>query len=304
MNSTYTRPTRQRSLVATIALFVLAACGTGNEGVGPTTETPASEVARPAGNHQPTQHAITKTGDITYTPDRLLDVHAPVAAGGWPVAVVVHGLGQHRGDFTPLAEAIAAEGMVAFNISTAYSVPPLDGIQDIACAIRFARARAEQYGGDAGSLTLVGNSSGAAKGAIVAMAGDAYRGDCVVPDGSSLPDAIVGYEGPFDYATHLYGSFNVPQLQNDDRETWESVDPFSQIGGNGDLVVRLIHGDDEDIAWYDVLPEVSVAFHEALTLAGYDASLTILDGATHGSLRPGTEAFLTTVRQVVEVAGR
>ncbi len=218
------------------------------------------------------------------------------------MVVVAHGLGQTKGNFAGLSEVIASEGAVVFNIQVAYSVPPLDGIEDIACAIRFARANARDYGGDPASITLVGNSSGAAKGSIVAMDGDAYKGDCVVSEGSALPDALVGYEGPFDYATHLYGTFNVPSLGEEDPAIWEAVNPYLHIGGNSDLVVRLIHGRDKDLGPYDVLPEVSADFHAALEEAGYDVDLTYVDGASHRSLQPGTDAFALTVEQVLNVA--
>ncbi len=277
-----------------------------------TTAPPASVTSTPSTSAAP---ALTKTVGLEYATHhtmsagielamhRALDVYAPIESAGWPVVVVVHGLGGVRGEFARLAEVIATEGAVVFNISTVFSVPPIDGIDDISCAIRFARATAPGYGGDPTSITLVGYSSGAAKGSIVAMDGDAYGGDCAISDGSALPTAFVGYEGPFDYATQLYGTFYVPELKDEDPLMWEAVDPYSHIGGNRDLIVRLIHGRDEDRSTYDVRPEVSTEFHEALAAAGYDAEVIYLEGATHSSLRPGTEAFDVTVQLVLEVAG-
>jgi len=240
--------------------------------------------------------------DIAYADGRNLDVYAPAGSGRWPVVVVVHGIGQSRLDVATLAESIAGHGAVVFNISASFSVPPLDGINQIACALRFARARATDHGGETGTITLVGNSSGAAKGSIVAMDGEAYGEACAEPDGSALPDAFVGYEGPYDYATHLYGSFAVPELRETNPEVWEAVDPYSHIGGNQELVVRLVHGRDADTAWYDVPPEVSAEFSEALSAAGYDVAVTYVEGATHGSLLTESDAFDVTVETVIDVA--
>jgi hypothetical protein len=139
---------------------------------------------------------------------------------------------------------------------------------------------------------------------VVAMAGDEFDGDCVVDQGSALPDALVGYEGPYDYATHDYQAVNLIPLQEDDPELWYAINPYSHIGGNSGLVVRLIHGVDVDDIWWEVPTDTSVAFHQALLDAGYDAELTLLDGATHVDLHPGTEAFDVTVEQVMEVARR
>jgi hypothetical protein len=41
---------------------------------------------------------------------------------------------------------------------------------------------------------------------------------------------------------------NFVDLREEDAELWESIYPYSYIGGNPDLVVRLIHGDDTDTA--------------------------------------------------------
>ena len=82
-----------------------------------------------------------------------------------------------------------------------------------------------------------------------------------------------------------------------------SINPYSYIGGNPNLTVRLIHGIDNDDTVFDVPPEVSTQFHETLTDAGYDADLTIIEGGTHGDITvPHSETFKVTVQQVMQVA--
>lgn len=44
--------------------------------------------------------------------------------------------------------------------------------------------------------------------------------------------------------------------------------------------MRLIHGDDTDVAWHEVPRAVSVEFSQALLEAGYDVELTLLEDAT------------------------
>jgi acetyl esterase/lipase len=137
------------------------------------------------------------------------------------------------------------------------------------------------------------------------MAGDDFAGDCVVSEGSALVDALVSYEGPFDRSTHNYRpGVDLVALREEDPDVWEATNPFLLIGGNPDLVVRLIHGDDNDDAWYEVPRAVSVEFHQALVEAGYEAELILLEGANHTALRrEGTEAFAETVQQVMQIAG-
>ena len=281
------------------------------------TAAPATPAAKPvpAATPSPTAEAATLTTEITSNIHYAdvdergtnLDVYAPSDPGTWPVVIVVHGGGQVRSSFAPIAEAIASQGAVVYNIDTLFTFPWRSIIERIACAVRFARATAADYGGDPGRITLVGNSLGAATGAVVALAGDDFEGDCVVTDASALPDALVAFEGPYDYATTFNGPLELDHtiLKDEDPDLWEAINPYSHIGRNPDLQVRLVHGDDIDVAWYDVLPEVSIEFHQALADAGYDVELIVVEGAVHSALTTSSsEAFALTVQQVMELADR
>ena len=151
----------------------------------------------------------------------------------------------------------------------------------------------------------MGSSAGAATGAVAALAGDDFEGDCVVTDGSALPDALVAFEGPYDYATTVYRP-PAPDhtiLKDEDPELWEAINPYSHIGRNPDLQVRLVQGNDIDVAWYDVLPQVSVEFHQTLADAGYHVELIVVEGAHHTDLTSlYSDDFALTVQQVMELA--
>ncbi len=200
---------------------------------------------------------------------------------------------------------IASEGAVVYNIDVRFTVPFITGIERIACAVRFARATAADYGGDPSWITLVGNSAGAATGMVVALAGEDFGGDCAVSDASALPDAVVAYEGRYDYATtaDATGSLDHTFLKDEDPELWHAINPYSYIGRNPELHVCLVHGDDEDAYWYDVPLEASIEFHEALADAGYDVELVVLEGASHTALISNylfPDAFALMVQQVME----
>jgi acetyl esterase/lipase len=266
-----------------------------------TTIAPTTTIAAPTTTAATVgvPYTVVDSGSISGS---KLDVYTPGEPGPWPVVVVVHGFAQSRRSFAPLAEAIASEGAVVLNIDVAMSFPFQTTIEEVACAVRFARAMASDYGGDETRITLIGNSAGASTGAIVAMAGDDFAGDCVVTEGSALVDALVGYEGPYDWGTQNSRAGNFVALREEDAELWESINPYSHIGGNPDLVVRLIHGDDTGTAWYEVPRQVSVEFHEALAEARYDAELTLLEGPHVGLSVPSSEAFDVAVQQVMQVA--
>ena len=87
-----------------------------------------------------------------------------------------------------------------------------DAYADVACAVRFARARAADFGGDPADVTLLGWSDGAMASAVVAAAGDQFdRSQCVYPSASSVPDALIGVAG-------FYGwTLPVPPVYVNDR---------------------------------------------------------------------------------------
>lgn len=304
-----TRPAIKGSAVAAgLAVALLAGCGTGTVGgessitFGSTAATPSSSTSSLTDSEATTttaeQASFVRTNDVEYADTYTLDVYAPEAIGPWPVIVAVHGLGQAKRDMGLLSKELAADGAVVYNIKANMFAPFIEGIRQVACAVRFARATAAEHGGDPRRITLVGNSSGAHTGAVVAMAGDEFAGNCVATDGSAEPDVFVGYEGPYDVATTVYGQVDMTPLETEDPELWAAINTYSHIGGNPDLVVRLVHGQDEDFAWYDVTPDTSVALHDALADAGYDVELILVEEAGHGDLSTPTDAFEATVREI------
>jgi acetyl esterase/lipase len=287
------------TVLLTISL-VLAACGDDDDTAAETTATVADDAD--AGEAR-------RTGGIDYTGTgsfRRMDVWAPRSAGDWPVVIIVPGVGQQsKASFQPLAQAIAEEGAVVLNIDVDDSVPFITAIEQVSCAVRYANVFAAQYGGDPGRVVLVGNSMGASVSAVVALAGESFPGPCAAEGGTAFVSGLVGYEGAYDYVRESdYLMVDHRYLEEDDPEMFTAIDPYTHLDGNPDLVVRLVHGVDDDVLWYDVPPGESVAFADALEQAGHDCDLTLLEGAAHIDLwDSGTTAFTTVVDTVMEVAG-
>ncbi|HZD05072.1 MAG TPA: hypothetical protein VE173_09140, partial [Longimicrobiales bacterium] len=108
-----------------------------------------------------------------------MSVYAPAAEGGpWPVAVMIHGAGGSRLD--QWARAVASKGVVAYvpywpddspwHSAKGFRADMTPTIEQLACAVRFARAEAERYGGDPSNLTLLGHSAGANFASVIAFA--------------------------------------------------------------------------------------------------------------------------------------
>jgi len=240
---------------------------------------------------------ITVVTDLRYSSAQELDVYALREPGPWPIVVILHGMGDSRSDFSPLAKAIAPRGAVVFNVGfRADEVQRPGGTEDAACAVRFARATGSEHGGDPARITVFGLSAGAVQGALVALAGDRFHGDCAVADVSALPAAFVGVMGPYDPA--LCPGDPRLALRQTDPARYEAMNPFTHLGGNPGLRVSLLHGADDR----DVPPEGSLKFHEALTAAGYVATLILLEGFGHEIPLPTSRAFDALVRVTLEAA--
>lgn len=279
---------RPTSVVSAIVILLAACSGSDAQSTAITDAAAATEA---------TNQVVTR--DISFTTTgELLDVHAPGGSDLSPVVVVIPGANSPRSDSVLLVNALVAEGAVVFNVGVSIPGPTARATNHIACAMRFARTRAADYGGDPAKITMVAQSAGAALGIVVALAGNDDTEDCEVTDGSPLPDAFVGYEGAYDWTTRFYSDELYVPLNP---YGWDAIDPYAQIGENPDLVVRLIHGEDKSAQSWEFDPSVSANFNQALLDAGYDTDLILLEGEEHTALeRAGSQAIDVVVEQALQ----
>ncbi len=294
----------RKSVIICIAIAVMTAgCGRDGAVTGAASTsvatTPTSTTTEGAGEGLETE----VTTGISYSGSRKLDVYAPLDEGPWPVVVVVHGLSVRRPTTAAISEELASKGAVVFNTEVAYMrgdrLEFPTAIEQEACAVRFARSHAADYGGDPSRLVFVGHSAGALTGAVVALAGDEFSGECAVTEGSAMPTAFVGYEGPYNWSadrTHSVHEFEA------EPGMWDTVDPYAHIGGNPDLAIRLVHGDLLENELYEIAMEHSNDFLRALQEAGYDAALVVVEGAGHMSVtQAGSIGIDAVVNEVLEL---
>jgi pimeloyl-ACP methyl ester carboxylesterase len=216
----------------------------------------------------------------------VADVYYPSNPGNWPTVVTVHGRPRTPRDMAPLARALARRGTVVFNIDYRGVRPVSKGfpeaVDDVACALRFARQRAGRYGGSGKSVVLVGHSQGAYVGALVALAGNTFRGNrraCLATRGSRLPDGFVSVAG----VSGVHDDYRIDQIwfggtRQQLPDAWRRGTVYTHIGRNPDLVVGIIFERNDPVLG----DGHATSLHRALDRAGYRCRLVMLDdGDSH-----------------------
>ena len=129
-----------------------------------------------------------------------LDVLAPEGAEDVPTIVLFPGgpgAFNDRRYLDVMSSALAQQGAVVFlpsYRSTATSNTIDDSVEDVRCAIRYARSRTSQYGGDPDRLVLVGHSYGSSLALEVGANPEAPAPGCLA-EGDGVPNAVVALAG-------------------------------------------------------------------------------------------------------------
>ena len=129
-----------------------------------------------------------------------LDILAPTDAAHLPTVVLLHGgpiRFEERRYLDALAAATARRGAVVFLASYrsgATGNPVTDSIEDVTCAVQYARSVTKQYGGDPARVVLVGHSYGSDLALSTAVSAETQTPDCLA-QGDGRPEAAVGLSG-------------------------------------------------------------------------------------------------------------
>ncbi|HET9260748.1 MAG TPA: alpha/beta hydrolase [Acidimicrobiia bacterium] len=211
------------------------------------------------------------------------EVVVPEGDGPFPAIVLVHGGGWVTGNtaiMRPLSEFLNENGYLTVN--TAYQLATRDfpgypgAVDDVACAVRYAASHPD---GD-GSVTVIGHSAGAHIGALVALTGDDYAGDCLY-DGSGVPNRFVGLAGPYDVSRlgiAIIAFFGAsPQT---DPDSWTAGNPQELTDENLELDSLIMYGDQDGL----VSDDFAVQFHNALAVSGSTSVLEVVEGARHSQM--------------------
>jgi hypothetical protein len=273
--------------------MLLAGCGAQATPVPPTSApTPTYIAPTPSQNVDVTRNV--EYLDLVEPDARVpkLDVYAPSEPGPWPVLVLNHGWYQSKDSvvYANLAKDLAGRGLVVFVPSRRASLATLaDGAaengrpfreaqESWACAIRFARQHAAEYGGDPDRLTMFSHGTSGLQAALmgdgIQAAWDAFaakRGEpppqveCLAQEDSAEIQRFVSYAGELDW---------YDRLKETDPELYGLTSFLALSAQSPDLRLHLVAG---DMAAPDDV-ELTAEYGETLVSTGHDATVTMLPG--------------------------
>jgi dienelactone hydrolase len=240
---------RRRAASAALAATLLTAAACADDGSGGAPHDIVVEVV-----------SDESTQDIR--------VYEPKAGGPWPVVLALHGINGSAEDLDGLATRLAAEGFVVFAPSyrTGFGSDEATEqmVSDVECGYRFARTIAADHGGDLDEpVTFVGWSLGATLALATGLIEEIDPNEDVITcfDQAPRPDVVVAISG-------CHYEFD------------GSPTGFDPAGfDNHDTDVVLLAGSDDAVCEASQSEDAATALRET----GFDADLTVLDGASHAS---------------------
>lgn len=198
------------------------------------------------------------------------DVLAPVDADGVPTIVLLGGGSTpfaERRYQQPLAVALAERGAVVFLMSYRSAVTGNYDSQteeDVRCAVRYARANTEKYGGDPDKVIAVGHSQGGHVALEIATEPEADVDVCLA-DGSGKADAVIGLGAPNPRSAEASGPAPPMWLfaGSEDLDTGPMVDRMREQGyqADGQVLPGVSHDGITDPAQ---APEIVDLIFEAI----------------------------------------
>jgi acetyl esterase/lipase len=255
--------------------------------------------------------------DVAYasvSPSQTLDLYLPDGPGPFPLVINIHGGGFMMGDKgmldAPIAKALLARGIavasIDYRLSGEARFPA--AIEDAKAAVRFLRANAARYKIDPERFLAFGQSAGGNLASLIGTTGNAAVFDNPAlgnPGVSSRVSAVIDWFGPSDF------SQMDPQAKAqgcppdhgaaDSPESTYLGAPIATVPDKVKAANPIAYIDPADPPFLlqkgseDCLVPVaqSKVLADALTKAGVQAQLEMLEGAGHGDMGLWTPIFLS-----------
>lgn len=177
--------------------------------------------------------------DVSYgsDPQQKFDVYIPAGARNAPIIFIVHGGAWMIGDkaYLPVVKAKVGRWLpkgfilVSTNYRMSFQPDVVDQANDVASALAMVQQRAEEWGGDASRLLLMGHSAGAHLVALVASSLELKRKHGL----KSWKGTVVLDSAVFDLRQIMTEKHHAiyDRAFGKDPERWRLLSPVEQLGG-------------------------------------------------------------------------
>lgn len=298
-------PSREPTLAATAIPSTTPLPATPTPTIPPEpSPTPTAAITLPAALQAPPRYAealeVAQEKNIVYTSpltsdvvEQKLDIYHPVEKGNWPVVVIVPAIGNYRGTLTSmsLGKTIAGQGAVVVvpdvGTNDSYFVTIAaeeNGVllrqvqEEIICALRYAGARVDEFGGDPQNVVVLGTTGGALYGLDTALQGENVTSTWdkfAEKRGGPPPQTECTEKGDLPNVKALVsymGYFYIEDLRQLDAELGDLMDPVLNAGGMPELKVTFLHKVDD----VDSPLETTQQLEAALAAAGHEVELILV----------------------------
>lgn len=233
------------------------------------------------------------------TPKRQLmaRVYRPRADRRLAVVLDLHGGAWNEKDRlanAPMDEALARSGLlvVAVDLTLGAEAPYPASVQDAHYGVRWLKARAAEWGGDAATLGVLGSSSGGHIAQLIGMRPSDPRYGALALEGHPGLDASVRYVATRSPISDPYARYlNAEARQRSEmmRKSKTYFDPWDSVfEGNPQRILErgeaerlppmlIMQGGLDD----NVLPEIQQKFAETYRAAGGACKLEVFEGCGH-----------------------
>lgn len=274
-------------VVAAAAVLLLVACrGGARPSSTPTGPTPTPP---PSASRIETGVTYCTRGDVALK----MDLYFPKIEGRAPAILFLHAGEWVLGDKTTVGPPIEFQQVV----ERGYVVASVDyrlapgavfpaQLEDAKCAVRYLRAKADDYNIDAGRIAAWGASAGGHLAALLGVVGksDAFEGSVEYQDQSSAVQAVVDMFGPTDLLAPDYvpNAADISRLVfgaegPDAADVLRRASPVTYVSPD-DPPFLIIHGEADGVVPLSQSQELT----DRLRAAGVPAALIVVRNAEHG----------------------
>ena len=251
--------------------------------------------------YNPSARFEIKVSEIEFrrTPARTLmaRIYQPQGRGPFPTLLDLHGGAWNRKDRTanaPMDEAVAKSGVlvVAVDLRLAQEAPYPASVQDANYAVRWLKAKAAQWNGEASDLGVLGSSSGGHVAQLLALRPRDPRYNAHPLPEAPDADASIAYVATRSPISDPYARFlQAERMKREDMmqksrhyfKPWQAVHEGNpqQILERREAVtlppMLIMQGALDD----NVIPPIQEKFAATYRAAGGECQLEIFEGCTH-----------------------